>query len=76
MTKDKSKDGQDSKEYIVNQEINTALSKTEQYYLKMKKKLLGNRGRQDVLADRRDSLRGDDYTGDERRTSVKDRRDP
>lgn len=75
MTKHTGKDGEHEKGYIVDKEIDTSLSKTEQYFLKMKKKLLGARGRQDVLTDRRDTLRADDYTGDERRKSPTDRRD-
>lgn len=75
MAKDQDRDRDPEKEYIVNSEINTTLSRTEQYFLKMKKKLLGSRGRQDVLIDRRDPLREINYTGHERRTNPKDRRD-
>lgn len=75
MTKDQDRQGDPEKAYIVDTKINTALSRTEQYFLRMKKKLLGSRGRQDVLIDRRDPLREDNYTGDERRINPKDRRD-
>lgn len=75
MAKDSDRDDEKGKEYIVNKEIDTTLSKTEQYFLKMKKKLLGTRGRQDVLIDRRDPLREGDFIGKERRKNPKDRRD-
>jgi hypothetical protein len=75
MTKDSRNDGDNGKEYIVNQQVDTTLSKTEQYFLKMKKKLLGTRGRQDVLVDRRDTLREGDFIGEDRRKNPKDRRD-
>jgi len=75
MTKPSGKDEEQEKVYIVDKEIDTTLSKTEQYFLKMKKKLLGTRGRQDVLVDRRDPLREGDFIGDDRRKNSKDRRD-
>lgn len=75
MTKHGGKDEEQEKAYIVNKEIDTSLSRTEQYFLKMKKKLLGSRGRQDVLIDRRDPLQKGDYIGDDRRKNPKDRRD-
>lgn len=76
MTKQGGREDEQEKAYIVPKEIDTTLSRTEQYFLKMKRKLLGMRGRQDVLTDRRDPLRDNDYKGEERRRSPKDRRDP
>jgi hypothetical protein len=75
MAKDQDRDHDPEKEYIVDREINTALSRTEQYFLKMKKRLLGMRGRQDVLIDRRDPFRENHYTGEDRRKNSRDRRD-
>jgi len=75
MTKNVGGGGENDREYMVDKKIDTNLSKTEQYFLKMKKKLLGNRGRQDVLIDRRDPYREGDFIGDERRKNPGDRRD-